>query len=440
MKKILVSLVAALSLAALATEKEIAHLRVADSTACIKAATKVAEWANNPMLGMMMAAQIAQADVFKKQDAASAGKPVCLRLVIKTKDLKEEADEIMDEVELEPCKNPACACKTRPMDGLLEFTAQGDGLALFANIAEKARTDKGRPVASKEDVKTLREIASVRVVLRQSANGLDISGEAVPRAGSDLAKVGTKTLSATPFAFAPANALCASAHAAESDSGQQIEAVDAVIAVFVRNGFKMDFLKLDRGPERLSMTLDPTRLFAYLQDEGKQVFSKLDPEKFVGEIREATATATSTTADPACFLSYGVASFAPKFTVAQRFEATLPEAKGKPLFIASVASVYSVVKSILPFVTSNLDAQKAAQLKPVLATLGPENPAAIATMQWREKEAIKFLVRFSKDEFKSLGSTVNVVMGLAMSGALGGCPDDLDDDDFDDDDFDDDED
>ncbi len=411
MKKILVTFAAAFTLAAFAEVEDVAHIRLADRDACVKAAAKLGEWSGNPMLGAMLAAQVAQADVFKKK-ASQAGKPLCLRLVLDK-----------DELDVEPCKNGVCASSSRALDGLVEVTFNAQGLTTLARALEKTRMDKDQPV----DMAALKDLSAARVVLRLGANGLDMTGELTPIAGSELSKVGLKPLAADPFAFAPANALCASAHAADSGVGDQRATCDAVLAVFKRNGVKLDFLKLDRGDGRICVTLDSAALTQYAQGEGKTAFQKLDPKTFVGEVQAAVKGSAFTAPCPAFASSFGVAGCAPKGTASRRFAAIFPEAKGKPLFSASVGSLYALFKAaVLPQLVSGLDAKTASQVKPMLAMLPEEGAGGVAVMQWRENGRIKFLFRVSKDEVRSIGAAANVAMGLMMSGALKGA-DDLDD-------------
>ncbi len=435
MKKLLLTLTAAFSLSVFAQPIELAQIRVADQNSAIQAATKVAEWANNPMLGMMMAAQLSKTD-FYKSNGAAPGKPVCLKLVIEADDKTKKPQEALEEIDVEPCKNSACSCRTRPLDGLLEFSCDAKGLTRFTSILEKARDEKGQPYITADDAKDLKSLSSVRVLVRVSANGLDITGEIVPLEGTHLTKMGTQTLSANPLAFAPATALSASAYAAESGMGNPIAVCDAVFAVFKKNGIKLDFLKLARSTGRLSMTLDPTALIAYMKAEGKSAFDKLDPETFVGEVR--TAATMTTTDNPATDVSFGFSDYTPGSTVAQRFAATLPEAKGKPIYTALVGSLYSLMKAVLPHAMRSLEPEVASEIKPMLVTLPKESAGAIAAMCWREKETMKFLIRLSKDEVHGIGSSVNVVMGLMMAGAFCEADDaldtDLDEEDFDGDD------
>ncbi len=482
MKKIIMTLVSVCALCAFAGEpKEIARIRLTDQNGLIAAVSKIGELSGNPMMGAMLVAQVAKNEIFAFFGPSRAGEPILLPVFLDDggkpnsaelailypiesrakflakhpkaveKDgfmyVKNDSFDLMEETYFKfsadgkwvaVCDKSAyvapalasLASGVKPLNGdLVRIDFPAEGVKAIVSALDKARDKKGKSVLDKSSKVFLQGVGSFNMALRVDDKGLTIRGNFMPLAGSELAKVGFKSLAADALAFAGADALCASSSAADSGAGNPGEVCDAVLAVLKKNGLKTDFLQLTRESGSLRATLDVAALIKYIDGENGKAFEKLDPETFVGEVRAAAKEPSFKASGPAVSTSFAIKGFTPKHAAAKRFARTLPEAKEKALFNASVFSIYSVFKAVLPQILKDGDPD-AEPMKAMLGALPPEGEGAIAAMQWREGDCIRFLIRVSDEEWRAIGSTFNTVMCLVMSNVAR----EVDENDFDEDD------
>lgn len=403
MKKLVLSLALVASLSvAFADKVRIGTLNVANRQAMTEAAQRLAALCGNPMLIAILTEPLSKTSETAVEYAIVAEN---------------------DDFGLEKVGEAKVSFATGE---LVKVNVDAQGVSALVGMAEKA---SGAAVNAVE-LATLKSVSDLNGSLRLTDRGLDLRALIGAVAGSELAKMGKKTLAADALAFAGKDAISVGANAGDVGAGDPAATVDAVLSVLQKNGVKLDFLQLDRQPNQLKVVMDVVALQQYIEGEGSKAFSKIEPEKFMAELRAAIPERPYKAESPAYASCMSVKGFAPKHSVAQRYAKTLPEAAGKPVYSASVLSLYSVVKATVPQLLAKMPEAVVAQVKPLVAALPEEGEGAIAGMYWREGEKHACLLRMSADEIRGIGAVANAVMGAMMAQAMA-APAVTDDDDED---------
>jgi len=271
--------------------------------------------------------------------------------------------------------------------------------------------------------------------------GMDIRGRCRTVEGSELAKVGLKTLPPDCLASAGADAVFAVSDIMFRQEPVAARQWRSVLEAVAKQGIDVGaFLKLEEGPASARLVMDVPAFLAF-KAAATNSFENLDVaglcEAVVAGVPECRILGA---AESAYAQSFAFAGFTPKFTAAQRFAATMPEANGKALYQASAFSVSSVIRAVAPAVVASLPEADRASVQPLLALLPQECAGGIAIMCWRDGDSLRLLYRFSADEMKGLGACSSAVVAYAMmnngrkaSCGAEGCDDDGGDDDGDDD-------
>lgn len=263
--------------------------------------------------------------------------------------------------------------------------------------------------------KVLKDAHSLVFGIGIDDKGLAFRGAVVPVKGSELSKCGQKTLGADPLAFAAKDALMVTAVAA--DCGQAYFQMDDLRKVLNKYGLKLDFLdEKVVGENTVCYTLDVPATFAYLA-AASNTLAKIDGEKLGREIAEVCNGGAYSSKNPAMAMSFAIKGHATPVTPAQRFAAILPEAAKLRPFQMQVFSLYSFVKALLPSVLANLNEADRATYGTLLGTLPPEGKGGIASVQWRDEKALRFLSRVSPDEFRSISVVVTACTVFPMQQA-----------------------
>jgi len=501
MKKLIAVAASAIALASMAAMEEVAKVRIADAAGLVSAVTKIGEMSGNGMIGAVAAAQINELELFKFFGPARSGASIALSVMADGDKLDESVEAWGDTVGaavLYPIEGKTAflaryagavetngfvtvksdSCKTfskaylvfspdgkwvaasdkaelaksalglvpeasKPMGAdVVKASVGPKAMKVLVTALEKVAAEssaKGEKIVSEKDLAYLKGFASVSIAVRVNSSGVDLRTKLGAVKGSELDKMGVKTLAKAPLAFAGANAVSASAAAEGVDRASVRDIVDVIVAALAKRGVKLDFLGLKSVPGRITFDLDVPALVKYVEGDGAAAFGKIDPEELVAELRPAIEAATSKVSPsdrPAFSAALCIKNFTPKASVATRFEKTLPEVAGKPLYVVSASSLYSLVKGVVPQVVASISPELSGQVKPLLAALPEEGERGMATAYWRDGDAHVGIFRISADEIRGLGAAVNAAMGFAMANAMqgAGCVDDDDEEDSDDED------
>jgi len=307
----------------------------------------------------------------------------------------------------------------KPFGGdLVRISVEPGGMAalrkLIAAYTEEAK--KNNQPIDKRIVDVFAGFDSMSIGLAIGNAGIDFKFCAKTVEGTELAKVGVKTLPADPLAFAGADALFAN-----SDlglwNGDAAASWNAVVSILKRHGIDIaTFIASNFAPDAASLKFDVKALVKYATGPATNQFAKIDAEKLFKDFKECKAfDVPLKAADKPQNVALSIVGFKPKFTASQRFAATFPEAKGRPLFAASVMSLSALIQAIVPAVIAEIPEKDRAEAQPFLAFLPQESNAGVATMQWREKDRIRCVFRISADEIKGISTAVSAAMAVSMT-------------------------
>lgn len=334
----------------------------------------------------------------------------------------------------------------KPMSGrALAMTINKSGMKAFATLLDKAR-DKDAEVAEAIDdgvMAMIRSIVGATGSVKVSDKGLDFTFGVVPVPDSELARLGKKPLGPKPLAFAGKDAVSAVAAAAGSSAKDPSKIIEKVLAVMKDNGLDTtSFLSVKSDGKLFDCAIDPRKLADWAEAMSKDDSKSPDVLKIIEAIQalpELKGARTFDVNSPEQDAVVRLVGYAGKAPLQRRFEATLPEAAGKPVFNAQFFSLYSILKAVIPTALEKAPEEQREMFKPILAQLPEEGLGGIASMSWIEGGAIRAFVRIGADEFKGLSGAYNAFMGVMMMqamqgvGAAAGDDDDDDDDDGDED-------
>jgi len=164
------------------------------------------------------------------------------------------------------------------------------------------------------------------------------------------------------------------------------------------------------------LVFDTPALVKFSEESEKNGVGKVDCDALVKDLQRALADKNSyEPVDAPEGLALEFAGYKPKFSAADRFSATLPETKDKPLVGASVFSLAGFIQAILPAALDSMDEKSRAQAAPTAALLPKEARRGIASAYWRESDtSVAFITRISADELKGIGTSVGAILAASM--------------------------
>ena len=309
----------------------------------------------------------------------------------------------------------------RPLDGALaRVCIAPQGMSAIRKMVDVAAAEakKNKEPFDDKVLELLAGVDSFWMGLGVSDLGLDFLGGLKPVPGTEMAKVGAATLPAAPFAFAGADAVMASADFS-FDKGNVLETWKPFEDAIKRNGLDISrFLKITYADGTTKALYDMSGFVKFVANEATNSLAKIDSEKLMNDIKAVAGRSKATPVRIAAVPQNGMMAlvgYKPQFTVAQRFDATLPEAKGRKLVTAGVFSIATLVQAVLPAVMDVIPEKERAEILPMFAFLPKETAGGCASMSWCENGSIRFLSRISADELKGIGTAVTGIMGFSAA-------------------------
>lgn len=266
-----------------------------------------------------------------------------------------------------------------------------------------------------------------------SKHGIDLASVIEARPGTELAKIGEKTLPADVLAPFGKETLIVCACAKNSTDGRFIEMIGKMIEVCKDHGFTFDFAKVTKKSRRAFLcSLDVKALVDYIRTEGIATAGKLD-ESFAEEMKKAVSIESKAKYDsPEMAFGFALKGHELPETPAERFAKVMPEAKGGAFSSVGVFSIYPTLKRLAGEVLANLpkgshDIDEVAAIVKAL----PANDTACTVLVTEAKKdgRVKSLLRVSPEEVKGFMAAFAVISSAIDGGCIGDDDDDDDDDD-----------
>jgi len=476
MKKLLVTLVLALSLAANAAWEKVGGIQVADINTLITGVTKLGEFTGNPMLGLMVSSSVTKLPFLRFFGPGREKTPLALIVFYNGKDFEyavlfpvsQTQEEFLkrrpgtvddegvitlnkdglvepDDADFEDFNYVAfskdgkwaavsdkreqarlaileTAIAEKPMgDNLVKVGIGPNGMALIRKAIEVRQMQEALDKDEHKDAqKYFREVLSDCEALMCGVSvddkGLALEGMLKPTPGSRLAKCGLEPLGENPLAFAKKDAL--GAYAQAKDCGQAHVTFRDIQKFSERQGLKMDYITAeDLGNGVSRFTLDIPAAVAYLKGATNEI-AKVDTAKFNRDFtRLIDFQDTFRVENPAMSGSIAIKGHETAATPAERLANVLPEIAAKKPYQVQVFSIYALVKALVPHVLEAMNEDERVMFQAVLAALPAEGKGGIASALWRENGVHNFILRVSADEFKSVSAGFSAMMIQGMQQA-----------------------
>ena len=322
-----------------------------------------------------------------------------------------------------------------PMDGdivRIVATPKGmDNLRKIVDIGARKCAEKGEQL-DESLLHIIKGLASARYALRVGDAGIDIHGEYSALPGSRLSSMGSVTFSAESLSAASdEDLLFTQTSFAKMDIESQWKLVAEVLAKH-----KIDtssFMTWHFAPAS-RIVVDLPSLVKFIKSADTNGLDEVDFDDVANDVKSALSgkdTFVPAVAPESIGLAF--AGYRPQFSAADRFLATLPEAKGKPLVGASVGSLSGIVQAILPAFLASLDDEARVGAAAMAALLPKETRCGIVSASWRQSEtSVAGVFRISADEIKGIGVGVGAIAAASMSLRSAAPDDDFDDEDLND--------
>ena len=484
MKKILLALVAALSIFAnAATVTKVCGVQVVDVAGLTESVMKLGEISGNAMLSAMLAAKIAEMPGNDFFGAMRQGGSVYLSFYADTDKLAQLAngEDVDDAIQL-----AAIYPMALPKDEFLKLhpgaTETNGVVRVFGDIFESkenwseedivyvAFSEDGKwaaasdspeqsivalssdaPLAARpmsgdlirlevlprgmaelrraaaadddtdEDVKKLLEaLDSCRFAVRICDAGIDIHGAIRAVDGTFLSKAGDVTLAEDPFAADDGTALVAVA-SSFTDQTSSPQILEKSLDIFKDGGIDLrSFVACSATDDVCRVAIDLKAIAKHCANPSNKVDEAALAAAFERFDEVDDGIDSFKLAERPYLIVVSAVGQKPKFSASQRFSKVLPEVKGKPLFCAATYSVSALVQFVVDAVIGNMDDVARAQAAPLAAMLPKECEGGIAAAYWREDGEIKLIGRLSSDEIKNLVVGISTAAMFAMMNE-GGC-------------------
>ena len=271
----------------------------------------------------------------------------------------------------------------KPMGGDLARTRLlKRGAVLVATLLEaqlKGETNEQHRVLLKRNATIFRNAEGAVLSLSVSDKGIDLKGGVKVKEGSPAAVYGTTALGERPLGFAATNAVFAQAGAANAPN-----------AVAGNDGSRRRFEEL-----KATMKNSPIDFGALqLRDVSKKGAFPYESEG----VFDGIAVTPS---------------------LAERFEKTLPELVGRPLFSAAAFTTIPSIEYFVPPYRAKLPAAERVVISTTLKLLPKNSETAIAAGAWREKDSLRMLVRIPADEIRAVCLVIGATMAQAQMRVMG---------------------
>lgn len=457
MKRLLLVASAAIAFVASAKPEKILDVTLANQQGIIDAATKIGEFTDNPMLGMMAtglfsanplvaqgfgpvradgnlyAAVYLDAPATGNLDAdALFGQGVKFAVVYPTAAkkadflaanpaLKEENGAIVNnDIYVVFSDEAKCACigsdvvtVRKTLADKIAKLKKGEafrinvteaGMNIFSRLIESEAKKPGAQL-DQAVVDVVKTVKGGSYSLFAGSYGVDFAMSLKSAPGSYLSKVGNKPLSTTaPLAFAGKDALLAGACAADSGSGDFNADWNKVLAFAARWGIKTDWIVTEKNGSNWKLTLDPAKLAAYSKGEAEAKVKELEPKALeVLEDAKKTFKTELKVENPEHSVAFYLKGAKVPVDAQTRFNAALPGYVGKPCAAVGVGSLYGLIVSVAEVVAPHVGSKEAGEIKAALSALPPATGATIA-YAWTKPDVLthNVVVRFNPHEIKGL--------------------------------------
>lgn len=495
MKKLLAAVLLVVSTAASAAWEKVGEVQVAGIDGLSAAVSKFAELSGNAMMAPMALQGINKCEFVEKLGPTRAGAAIYLPLYIDSAKQLDNPTNLVKALGM-ALLYPTVATKEKFLkhhseavekDGFIQlkddksttyvrFSKDGKWLAISDRtvMVEKALEDIAtaeRPIGDrlvkfrvprrgmqelrklcaavqdKEDREAILSVVdgidAIAMSVRVGDLGIDFNVALKTVKGSEMAKVGLKTLGKDPLAFAGKEAVLAIAAAEDSglsdrhNAGKQWQALEEILN---RHGIKTSWLACVSTPPVTRITLDVAGLLSYARNEWTNVVENTVWTNLVADIEtNQTLSSVFVAQGPAESLAFGIKGASCAFAPSARLAATLPDIKDKKPFYVAAFSLMGFLRAVLPAVENGLSDKEREMLTMIKAMLPKETAGGSASMMWREGETIVYTSRISADEIKGLGVAIMSGMSVMMQNGLAGgeTDDEADEDDADDEESDD---
>ena len=317
------------------------------------------------------------------------------------------------------------AAATAPLEGdFVRFQIPQSFFKIAARaLGELAKKEKDEQKSKNLAIaqKRFTMIESARVGVRATETAVDLRGSAKPLPSTEAAAVGLTPLGQDPLAFAPADAIAATAAAPGAGCPEfGLRRYVAVSILLEKYGIKSDYLTAAFTDATANILFDPAKAIAFFQGPGKEKAAAIDPAIFSAELREAVYEASDVAlcATPASNISLAIAGHPAPVPPAEALVKTLPEAAAvRPYFVQHIA-IYALLKGLAKEFAALAPAEAQTGIAAMLATLPPPGAAGTASAYFRNGDDISFITRISADEIRGVGALVNAAIGFITAQAV----------------------
>ncbi len=311
------------------------------------------------------------------------------------------------------------AAATAPLEGdFVRFRFPQSFFKIAARaLGELAKKEKDEQKSKNLAIaqKRFAMIESAHVGVRATETAVDLRGSAKPLPGTEAAAVGLTPLGKNPFAFAPADAIAATAAAPGAGCPEfGLKRYVAVAVVLDKFGIKSDYLMAAFTDTTANILLSPAKAIAFFQGPGKEKAAAIDPATFAEELREAMYAPNDCVLSetPAMNLSVTLDGHPAPAAPDEAFIKTLPEAAAlRPYYVQHIA-IYALLKGLAKEFAVLAPAEAQTGIAAMLATLPPPGAAGTASAYFRNGDDLSFITRISADEIRGVGALVNAAIGF----------------------------
>ena len=490
MKRLIATVLAAISISAFAAWERVGSLQISDAKSQRDAAAKIGQMVGNPFAAAAIGASLADVPTVKFFGPAREGASTLLSLFVDKNAAAIKPEDALESLEY-AVLYPVSLSKAdflKRHEGAVEtngviivkgnfsgentddektyvmFTGDGKWAGASDNIEQAQLALKDIKLAEKQmkgelarlrmgqkgikaivdalkaeaktdgDVETIKQLEAVKSFscgLKVSGLGVDLNASASFTEGSEFAKCGLNPLGEKPLAFAGKDAIAATARA--EDSGYNVwnkdEKWNGLLALCKKHGIDLGkFLVREKKDAVLIYTFDIGAMFKFFSEDAEEVLSKLEVEKLGDDFQKLADREKFVAKSPASFDKVCMKGFESQWTVAERFAATIPDAASKNPFYVSFSSISSVLKATAPHVTALVPEEQREGMKPVIDAFAVEAKPGIAMIGWRPKDGdtMRFMFRIAADEVRTVGGIFSYAMMFCNADG-GECESDDDD-------------
>lgn len=420
MKRLLATLISICSIAAFGAWEKAATIRVGEPEVIMMTVGHIGNHIGNPMIGMMAAAMIK--DVPKGCIIYCDGSEIEVAVVERS---AEEGKKWKISSENEEVK----ALAEKDIDSVLAstgtqavvFDLESAGLASLCKEGEQALAVLSGDdlAAAGQLIAICKSISHATLGVEVDENGVVLKASATYQVGSVIEKLLGGKIPADAWEKVDPKALVTILSACNTGSKEdQNRAVQFVGEVFAKFGLDKFLMIKPVEPGYANITIDFAAILAETKNENSK-FRNFDVNAFIEEIKkfpidEDSKKLVKDKNDPSgCGIV--IKGWTPAATPKARFEATLPEVKGKAIGSAGVGSIYSFMLAIKPYALAEMPAERRQLIEPILKMLPAEGVGGIAYASYCEGNEAVGIVRISEAEIKGIAAVVTAIAALEGS-------------------------